>query len=179
MSARAIHKLSVLFAAIMASACANQSRVHVTEASLGQPIPKAMVVIEPNPPTPSNSPQFLAAAEAVGAELGRAGFGIAPKESAASELIAVVDYTKVDRPLARSSPSGQNAAASPGAMPGNGDIVETTALMVRLKRRSDQSVIWQGRSSIDTRVAIPSNVVVAPLAPELAAAVFKNFKVPT
>ena len=174
MTVRPLWIWTALGTALILGGCMTKTApVHVTKADLGQPIPRGEVVIEPNVPTPSNSPQFIAAAGAVGPELTRLGFHVAVAPSSTSELIAIVDYTRVDRPAVETGnvPNGQTPAPMQGARP----FVETTALVVNLRRRSDQSVIWQGRASIDTRVATPATVGSAPLAPELAAAVFKGF----
>jgi len=177
MGRRSFGAKTAILVVMMLSACAtNAARIQATDASVGQPIPKAEVVIEPNAPTPADSPQFLAAANAVGPELSRRGFRLAAAPNSTSELVAVVDYTKVDRPrswLARTFGGAPNASADKVVDRKRG-YFETVTLKVDLKRRSDQSIIWRGKASIDTRVDSPTPAGEAPFAAELSAAAFKH-----
>ena len=176
MADRSFRARSATLAAMVLSACATTPAIRVDHASLGQPIAKAEVVIEPSAPTPADSPQFLAAANAVGQELLRSGFRLAATQSTTSDLIAVVDYTRVDRPLSWLSRTFVSTPIAAGDQPADRHrgYLETVTLKLDLRRRSDQSMMWQGNASIDTRVASPGKAGETPFAAELAAAVFKS-----
>jgi len=148
----------LVIATVLASCTDATPHVKASTASLGQAIPRGVVAIEPNAPTPANSPQYRVAAAAVEKVLRRAGFQLAQADDAnRSELIAVVDMSRVVLPT---SPT-QSAAntTSPRAL-------ETTTLRVDLRRRSDQTILWRGTASITSRPSMsgPSDDAASQLA---------------
>lgn len=184
-------------AAMIASAfalagCATQSPpTQVTRFHLGQPIAPAEVAVEPRDPTAKQSLEFQNYASAIGAELSRNGFRTAPN-LAASELVAVLDITRGTREgLDRPSPFsiGLGGATFGGGRGGgigvggglsfpigkrrSGDLT-LTEIAVQLKRRSDGTVIWEGRARTAARAGT-DQASVANAATKLAAALFQGF----
>ncbi|HEX8641371.1 MAG TPA: DUF4136 domain-containing protein [Allosphingosinicella sp.] len=93
----------------------NRGAISVTPTHLGQPIARGEIRVEPGSAA-ANEPAFAQLIAPVERELSRLGWRLVPQK-AASEQVAVV-----------------NIVSSAG----------TTGLRVRIQRRSDGSVAWQG-----------------------------------
>ena len=136
--------------------------VDVSRTHLGQPIARAQIAIEPANLAEANSPEFRAVAAAVERELGRSGYTVVPM-SRTSEQVARVDVRQ-----------GSHAALTtgwPGVQPRRASAATAMLLDVRIQRRSDGTVFWQGRA-VDEG---PANADRTAMLDRLATALFRDF----
>ena len=181
-------RAAMLGTALALAGCAAQlPPTQVTRFHLGQPIARGEVAVEPRDPAMAQSLEFGAYANAIGGELARNGFRPAPGV-ARSEFVAVLD---VDHDLREGPPkpppfSIGSGGASFGRHTGIGGGVSVpvgrsrpneivlTQVAVQLKRRSDGTVIWEGRARTGARAGTPASGDAA-VAARLAAALFQDF----
>ncbi len=158
--------------------------VDVTRYHLAQPIPSGAVSLQPKDSVAG--PEYQLYADAVGTQL--AGLGFSPAAAGASaDYIATVAFTRTDRGQVRSRPPvtigvggggfGGNVGGGVGASFGIGSKTRNlymSELAVQIRRRGDNTVIWEGRALAETLEgqagAQPSDS-----ANRLAAALFKGF----
>lgn len=167
--------------------------VDVTRYHLGQPLERTTVAIAPMNNAATISPEFQLYADAVGAELARQGY-VAIPNPASSGYIAEVSFTRMPHGAFREPPpvsiglgggsySGGGRRGGTGVGVGGGlsfgvggktREVTGTELWVQLKRRSDNTVVWEGRAQTQsvsgTKGSDPRDS-----AARLAAALFKGF----
>ena len=181
-------RAGLLGAALALAGCAAQApETRVTRFHLGQPIARGEIVVEPRDPAMAKALEFQTYASAVAEELARVGFRLAPG-LAKSELVAVVDVARGTRAmLEESSPFsiglgggtfGRHVGVGGGvSFPiGKGKTRELigTELRVQIKRRSDGTVIWEGRAMNEARSDTPYAEPAAAIR-RLAAALFQDF----
>ncbi|WP_298090964.1 DUF4136 domain-containing protein [uncultured Sphingomonas sp.] len=176
------------------AACTTTGRsapAEVIRYHLGEPIPRGTIAVEPLSPTGPASIEFKTYAAAVETELLRNGYTTAPP-GAQPQLIAVVAFTRANHVgPPRQSPvsiglggGGFSGGRGGGVGLGGGlsfplgssrgqDIV-TTELTVTIKRRADQSPVWEGssRTYADARAA---DATASSQATKLASALFTGF----
>jgi hypothetical protein len=161
----------------------------VTRFHLGQPIARAVIAIEPSDPADVNSPEFDAVADAVSRELTRLGWTV-DKHNARSEQVAIVSVAQESRIAPRRSGlsigiggGGGSYGRHGGVGVGGGvtvpvgrraDQLVATHLAVRIQRRSDATVAWEGRADYEARAGTP-DASKAGAANRLAAAMFRDF----
>lgn len=177
--------LSAITAALLLPACASSiPPVEVTRFHLNQAIALAAVAVAAQPGTDGSSIEFRTFAIAVSRELSRLGFA----EGQAGAYVAEVAHDRDTRErLAKRSPFsigigggsfGRNVGIGVGTSIGiggtrNRDVV-VSRLSVRLKRKSDASVVWEGRA--ETEAAANAPAAQPGLAAEkLARALFADF----
>jgi hypothetical protein len=176
------------FAAVLALAgCATTPSSRVTRFHLGQPIARGDIAVEPLVPADRDSLEFQTYASIVGAELVRNGFTEAPGLKQ-SEQVAVLSVERGSREaLSRSSPVSVGLGGSTGGYGSgvglgisfpigkrrSGEIV-VTRLSVQIKRRSEGTVIWEGRAE-SAAEAGSSGAEPAGTVRTLATALFKDF----
>lgn len=162
---------------------------NVTRFHLGQPIARGEIRVEPADAAQAGSLQFSQQAGAVERELARLGWTVA-RDNARSEQVAVVRVDQSSRPAGRSGSGlsigvgggsggwrgggvgvGVGATIPVGGRPS--DIV-TTQLEVRIQRRSDATVAWEGRADLESRADSP---LASPAAAvdRLSEALFRDF----
>jgi hypothetical protein len=156
-----------LLAAFVLPACtATIPPVEVTRFHLGQPIAAGAALVNAAPGIDGGSIEFRTYALAVQRELTRLGYG----EGANSIYLAEIAYYRDSRArLAKRSPVtigigggsfGGNVGVGLGTSFGIGgdrskaDIV--SRLEVRLKKRSDGTVVWEGRAQTEAPANAPS-----------------------
>jgi len=166
-----------IIAALLLAGCATPGAIEVTRFHLGTPLPRAGVAVVPADPALAGSLEFAHYADAVAAEFARAGFERAMSPGGATYL-AEVGITQASTALRRPSPfsigfgigvggggygGGSAVGAGVSGPVGRGRIEtrRTTALRIRLKRRVDDAVVWEGTatdavSSAPTDVAVPT-----------------------
>jgi len=181
-------KGSALAALLLLGGCAAQvPPVEVTRFHLGQPIARGEIAVEPRDPNEAKSLEFAGEAASISRELKAAGFAIAP-DLPRSELVAVADIQQITRQTGpeRSAFSIGLGGGSYGGGVGVGGGVSfpvgkktvpratRTDLFVQIKRRSDGTVIWEGRGRLEARDGTPLASPVAAV-DKLAAALFKDF----
>lgn len=169
----------------LAAACSTTQRgTEVTRFHLEEPIAAQAINIEPADPADANSLEFQTYAEIVGAELARLGFNRTPLDEA--EMIAVVNVVRDTRiEAARRSPvsigigggsygggGGVGVGVSTGVGGSRGGEVTVTMLDVKLKRRSEGTIVWEGRA---VRPDQPEDTDRAAVVARLAAALFQDF----
>lgn len=178
---------SICAAALLAGCAAQTPPAEVTRFHLGQPIARGEIAVEPRDPTQGDSLEFRSSAESISRALQASGFAIAPN-LAKSELVAVVDVQQATRQTGpeRSALSiGLGGGTFGGGVGVGGGVTfpvgkkmvpraTRTDLFVQIKRRSDATVIWEGRARIDARDGTPYASRAAAV-DKLAAALFKDF----
>lgn len=179
---------AVASAALLAS-CASTSTADVTRFHLGQPIARSTVFVDAVNPGVAQSLEFRTYATSVADKLRQTGFTPVPA-LAQAELVGVVDVQQGTREsLSRGSglsigigggTFGRNigiggSVAIPVGKRKSNDITVTT-LSVQLKRRSDSSVVWEGRAVGEGRGASAASGTVVPA---LADALFRGFPGPS
>jgi hypothetical protein len=121
------------------AAADNRAGVDVTRTHLGQQVARGQIAIEPANPALASSAGYRDYAGAVAAELSRLGWTVV-NTVGTSEQVALVDTRG----------------------PGN-------QLSVRIKRRSDGTVFWEGRAANPSGGAAPAGGAM------LASALFRDF----
>jgi hypothetical protein len=161
----------------------------VTRFHLGQPIARAVIAVEPADPADASSLEFDAIADAVGRELTRLGWTV-QKGNARSEQVAIVAVNQESRIAPRRSGFSigiGGGTSSYGRRSGVGvgggvnipvgrttNQLTATQLAVRIQRRSDATVAWEGRADYEARAGTPDSARAA-AASRLAAALFRDF----
>ena len=163
--------------------------VDVLRYHLGQPIARGEIRVEPSDPERADTLEFSQQAAAVGRELTRLGWTITPT-NARSEQVALIRVEQGRREASRPR-SGLSIGVGGGTggwgrsgvgvgvgttIPiggGSGEIV-VTELAVRIQRRSDATVAWEGRAELEAREDSP---LASPAAAvdRLAEALFRDF----
>ena len=166
-----------------------QQGVSVTRFHLGDPIARGEIAVEPAEPAMSNSLEFSQQAASVERELARLGWTVTPG-NANTEQVAVVRVGQGSREARRSSSGvsigvgggtggyGSGVGVGVGATvpvggSRSGEIV-VTELAVRIQRRSDATVAWEGRAEYEARAGTP-DASKGGAANRLAAALFQDF----
>ena len=168
-------KALLIGAAFALAGCAAQiPESRVTRFHLGQPIAPGQIAVEPRDPSLSQDLEFQSYARIVQSELSRLGFDSATILSK-SELVAVTEVRRSWRPTGQTSGSSMSiglGGASGGGWRGGTSVGlggsisfplgrqkeqmdVLTELSVRLKRRSDSTVIWEGRAESVVRDGTP------------------------
>jgi hypothetical protein len=187
MNATLIRAAALATALSLAGCASGPPETRVTRFHLGQQLARGQIALEPRDQSQARSLEFTTYANAVSAELVRLGFGLAPGFNR-SELVAVVDVARDTREgLARRSPFsiglgggtfGRNVGVGGGVQIPIGkrrsNEIVATALSVQIKRRSEGTVIWEGRAITEAAADAPSADPDAAIR-RLASALFKDF----
>lgn len=179
-----IARLAAIAGVALLSACASGPAtrgMEVTRFHLGEPIPPRPFALEPSD---HGGLEWESYATIVADELARLGFSRTDLES--SEIVAVVDVQRGTREAVgrRSGVSigigggsfggdvGVGGGVSVPVGGGGGGEVAVTRLDVALKRRSEGTVVWEGRAIREDR---PEDADPAATVRRLAAALFQGF----
>lgn len=157
--------------ALMVAGCASRGGgreaaggIDVSRTHLGQQIARAQIAVEPTNAADANNPEFQAFAGTIERQLARHGYTIATNRRA-SEQIARVTVSQGSRAaLTTGWPAGLGRGST------RADVV-ATLLDVRIQRRSDGTVFWQGRAITETPAGAPRAQIVE----SLAEALFRDF----
>ena len=188
---RFVSGLALLSALTLVAGCATEDTVggaSVTRFHLGQPIVRGAIAVEAVDPRDTNGLEFSQIAASVARELTRLGWTVVPNN--ASEQVAMVSLTQQAHPAARRSgltigigggtgSYGRHGGVGVGggvAIPvgGGSNLVVSSQLSVRIQRRSDATVAWEGRGQMDARAGTPFAGRAA-AADRLAAALLRDF----
>jgi hypothetical protein len=164
-----------------------QAGADVTRFHLGQAIARSQIAVEPTDQADANGLEFRTYADAVARQLTRLGWNVVPAGTP-SEQVALIDVQQGTREaLAQRSPisigigggtggyrSGVGAGVSLGVGGGRGGEIVGTMLEVRIKRRSEGTVFWEGRASTEARAGTPG-AERGPAVEKLAEALFRDF----
>ncbi|MDG2534626.1 DUF4136 domain-containing protein [Sphingomonas sp. HITSZ_GF] len=174
-------------------ACAPTYRpqpIDVTRYHLGAPMERTTVAIEPMANTDSFGPEYQTYADAVRAELERLGY-VQSVSSTPSGYIAAVAFRRVSKGAFKEPPpvtigvgGGSFSGGRRGGVGVGGDVgfgiggktreLYQTELWVQLRRRSDNTTVWEGRAQTDNVSGTdPAQPAVA--AARMAKALFKDF----
>ena len=185
--------LGALGALTLVAGCATDdvsSDASVTRFHLGQPIARAQIAVEPVEARDAGSLEFSQISASVGRELTRLGWTVV-QGNARSEQVALVGVTQQSRPAARRSGFSIGIGGGTGSYGRRGGVavgggatipvgggganeVVATQLNVRIQRRSDATVAWEGRAVTEARADRPLASRGA-AADRLAEALFRDF----
>lgn len=178
--------------ALALAGCATDTLpTRVTRFHLGQPIAPGQLAVEPRDPTLAKDLEFQSYARIVQGAMAAKGFAPAP-DLARSEQVAVIDVSRHWQPVG--APQSPLTIGIGGGSFGGGvglggsvsfpvgkpkqrmDVI--TELNVQLKRRSEGTVIWEGRAQT---VAHDGSPAAAPetAVSHLAEAMFRDFPGPS
>ena len=164
---------AILLAAGTLSGCATGGRgggvqpgIDVTKTHLGQPIARGQISVEAFDKADANNVEFQSYASAVARQLARLGWTVVPNPQ--SEQVALIDVQQGSRAALAQPPSP--APAPPAA---STDTV-ATQLSVRLKRRSEGTIFWQGRALAEAQANTAEAQRTAAVE-RLAEALFRDF----
>ena len=185
--------LGALCALMLVSGCAIDdisTGTSVTRFHLGQPIARGPIAIEPADAADANGLEFNQIASAVDRELTRLGWTVEARNGR-SEQVAVVRVEQMSREAARRSGLSLGIGGGTGSYGRRGGVgvgggvtvpvggrgtnqVVATQLSVRIQRRSDATVAWEGRALTEARAGTPLATPGA-AADRLARALFRDF----
>lgn len=149
---------------------ARQSGVDVTRYHLGQPVARGQIAVESFDQADANQAEFAGYSAAVARQLIRLGWTVVGTLGQ-SEQVALIDVQQGSREGIRQRMGiGGGAALAGTASP---EIV-VTLLEVRIKRRSDGTVFWEGRASSEA-AANSQSAQRAAAVEKLAEALFRDF----
>lgn len=184
--------VTALAAALMLAGCATRPETRVTRFHLDQPIARGQIAVEPMLPADRGGLEYQTYASIVGAELARAGFAEAPGLQASEQVAAIAVERGTREGAARRSGLtiglGGGSFGYRGGVGGGVSIpiggaarpneLVVTRLVVQIKRRSDSSVVWEGRAETAARAGTPEGDPAAAVR-RLAAAMFAGFPGPS
>lgn len=180
-------------AALLAGGCTTKTRnapVDVTRYNIGTLTERTTVSVEPMTGAAQISPEFQMYADAVGTELERLGF-VKSRSEMASGYIAAVSFTRVSRGAYREQPPVSIGLGGGGVSGGRrsgvglcGGVsfgiggktreVYGSELSVQLRRRSDNTTVWEGRAVTESVSGKPGSDP-RDQAARLAYALFRDF----
>lgn len=178
-------------AAVSLAGCATtgggRGGTDVTRYHLGQPIGPGSVVIEPVATNGTISPEYRLYADSVAGELGKLGFTPASDTTAQTTYIAALSFARTSQGTIRTPPKfsigigggtgGYGGGIGGGVSTGFGSKtreVLASELAVQLRRRSDGTIIWEGRAQTGG-LSGSGRMQPGASAAGLAAALFKGF----
>jgi hypothetical protein len=179
--------LAAVMSALVLVGCATTPATRVTRFHLDKPIARGELAVEPLVPADKGSLEYQTYASIVGAELAKIGFTEAPGLKQ-SEQVAVISVERGSRDtLAQRSPVSVGVGGSTGSYGGGVGLgisfpigkkrsneIVVTRLSVQLKRRSEGTMIWEGRAE-SAAPAGSASADPAATVRTLAAALFKDF----
>jgi hypothetical protein len=175
-----------LFLAASLAGCAAQYPSDITRFHLNQPIARGEIAIEPADPARTASIEYRGYAQTIGRQLARLGWTVIDGTGRSEHVATVhVEQGMRDAPGGRSPVtigvggstggwrSGVGVGASVGLGGGSRQTV-TTLLEVKIRRRSDGTVFWEGRATTEARANSPEAQPAAAVE-KLAEALFRDF----
>ncbi|WP_419814992.1 DUF4136 domain-containing protein [Glacieibacterium sp.] len=194
-----LRKLLVPAAAltVLAGCTTGPSGTDVTRFHLGQPIARGAIAVVPANPNMANDLEFRTYAEAVGNELRNQNFTPVYGNDQSSPYVGVITIEQVDRPgatrrtglsiglgLGGGSFGRRGGGFGGGAgvqVPVGGhtrtDYTRVNTLGLQIKRRSDSSIVWEGRATAARDDRNPSAQLPTAI-PELARDLLADFPGP-
>ncbi|RYY44983.1 MAG: DUF4136 domain-containing protein [Sphingomonadales bacterium] len=187
MKTRAMLALALSAAALAgcSTTMGGSAPVDVTRYHLSQPIPAGTLAVQPVSGG-AVGPEAQLYLDAVAATMGGMGFA-ATADSAKADYLATVDFRRTDRGQVRTRPPvtigigggsfGGNVGVGGGASVGIGSKTKTiyaSELSVQLRRRGDNTVIWEGKAMTEA-LGASDGTQPADTAAKLSNALFKGF----
>ena len=182
--------VATLALAALLAGCATPPATEVTRFHLGQPIPSDTIVLVPAPGGDANSLEFRSQAAIVARDLDTV--GLHPASGGSTGYVGTLrieQSTRIGPPKA--SPFSIGIGGGTGGFGGGvgggitvpvgaartGDV-RTNVLALQIRRRSDASMIWEGRAVQDIAADAPASALTAAL-PALSKALFSGFPGPS
>jgi len=184
-----------LFASLLLAGCAMEmggaaGPASVTRFHLGQPVARGQIAVEAADTAEANSLEFAQIAASVERELGRLGWTV-DKGNGRTEQVATVRIEQATRQGGRRSGLSVGVGAGGGSWGRGGGVgvgvggtvpiggrganqLVATRLSVRIQRRSDATIAWEGRAETEAR-ANSEQASRAAAADRLAWALFRDF----
>jgi hypothetical protein len=161
--------LAASLAACATTGGGGRGGTEVTTSHLGQQIARGPIAIEAFDQADANQPEFRSYAASVAQQLTRLGWTVVDT-TPQSEQVALVDVQQGSRAALtpRMGVPGGTASSAAGA----GSVA--TLLEVRIRRRSDGTVMWEGRAISDAPANSAGTQRTAAV-DALAAALFRDF----
>lgn len=186
-------RAALVAATALVASCAGPGaqRADVTRFHLGQPVARSTVFVTSANPAEDSSLEFRTYAAAVTEELRQAGFTPVPSLQQA-EIAAVLRAGQSTRE-ALAGGSGLSVGIGGGTFGRNVGVggslnipvgerrpneIAVSAIELQLKRRSDNSVMWEGRAMTEARAGRPGSALSA-VVPALADALLRDFPGPS
>lgn len=176
----------ILAASLSGCATSDQYASNVTRFHLNQPIARGAIAVEAANPADTASIEYRGYAATIGRQLARLGWTVVDTVGQ-SEQVAMIHVEQGSRePISQRSPvtigvggatGGWHSGVGVGATFGLGGGARPmvgTLLEVKLKRRSDGAVFWEGRASTEARADSPAAQRGAAVE-KLAEALFRDF----
>ena len=173
--------------ALALAGCATAPSTQVTRFHLPQPIARGQIAVEPLAPGAQDSIEFQTYASVVGAELARLGFSEAAGLGKSEQVAGIMVERGTREGLRRSGLTigiGGGSYGYRGGGVGGGvsfpvggnrpNEITSTRLIVQIKRRSEGTVIWEGRAETTAPAGSPA-AQPAEAVSKLSAALFKDF----
>ncbi len=113
----------------------------VTRVHLGQPVARGQIAVEAFKPADAAMPEFRSYAASVQRQLARLGWTVV-NTVGQGEQVALIDVEQGSRGALQE----RGMRIGTGAGTGGASGAMATSLEVRIRRRSDGSVIWEGRA---------------------------------
>ncbi len=149
--------------ALLAACASGPQGAEVTRFHLGAPIARSTVALVPADPQAANSLEYRSYADAVARELTAQSFIVTDNQAGAA-YAGQLGVEQTARPGSRrggfSIGIGGGSFGNGGGVGGGVSVpiasarptdIRTTTLRLQLKRRSDNSVIWEGRASSEAQ----------------------------
>ncbi|MEG3123818.1 DUF4136 domain-containing protein [Sphingomonas sp. GB1N7] len=189
--------LGLAIVGVSLGGCATTSTsgpVEVTRFHLGAPLERGTITVEPLPGGAAPSIEYQTYAAAVNTELLASGY-TAPAIGGPAQYLAVVSFTRTSQDVGpRRSPVsiglGGGVGGGGGYRGGGGvglgggisfpigkpkaRVIIASELAVQIRRRSDGTVIWEGRAQTVADIRAPE-AVAANSAAKMARALFRGF----
>ena len=156
-------RLAAVALGLALAGCATQPATEVTRFHLGQPIPSDSIALVPVPGGDANSLEFRSQAAIVARDLDAV--GLHPATDARSGYVGTLKIeqsTRIGPP--RSSPFQIGIGGGTGGFGGGVSVpvgaprtgeVRTNLLSLQIRRRSDASMVWEGRAVQDIAADAP------------------------
>ena len=183
-------KHMALAAAFAVAGCATNPGVEVTRFHLNQPIPADSIELQPSPGIDGRSLEFRSQAAIVAADLAAHGLG-APARPGMSGYIGVMRVEQTSQ-IGQAKPSpfsigiggftgGSNVGVGGGVQVpvwrSRGNVIRVNSLALQIRRRSENTVIWEGRAIEEMPAGAEAGVTAA--LPGLSRALLKDFPGPS
>lgn len=188
-------RLGALSAFLLVTGCAMEmggasSDASVTRFHLGQPVARGPIAVEAATPADANSLEFDQIASSVERELTRLGWAVEAR-SGGTEQVAIVRVDQAARTGSRRGGFSIGLGVGGGSWGRGGGVgvgvggtipvggyrpnqIVATQLSVRIQRRSDATVAWEGRAEMEARGGTPA-ASRAGAADRLATVLFRDF----
>ncbi len=178
---------------VLAGCTTGPTGTNVTRFHMGTPIAKGSIYVEPRDPSKAGDLEFRTYAAAVSNELAAVGFTPVATLTAA-EYVGVLSYAQTFQAVSSSPPVSVGFGVGGSSWGGGGggvgvgtgvnvpvgggtNVMAVNQLGLQIKRRSDQTIIWEGTAVTQTRNGTPE-ATLGSAVPGLARNLLRDFPGP-